>query len=276
MEDDAWDEISLTLDQFGLDGPTNWLSNRDFIVQSIKRAPDATLRDLADHNWIANIPRDEEATAELVVEPVAADRPDKLHIFISHLSAERQFAAELQAQLEKFGCKCFVAHNDIEPTEEWERAILTWLSRCDLLVALLHEGFHDSHWTDQEIGFVMGRGKPVFALNFGNPPYGFIGRFQAFPAFGKTPEKLASNIFDALKKHPQTRAIAARQVVALFEASSSFKAANARMAMVEELELWEPSFSERLSNAVETNSQIKGAFGVTKRVKAVIEKRGKS
>ena len=41
------------------------------------------------------------------------------------------------------------------------------------------ETFHDSDWTDQEVGFAFGRGVPIISVRMGKDPYGFIGKFQA-------------------------------------------------------------------------------------------------
>jgi len=46
-------------------------------------------------------------------------------------------------------------------------------------VALLTEKFHDSDWTDQEVGFALARRVPIVAVRLGKGPYGFIGKFQA-------------------------------------------------------------------------------------------------
>jgi hypothetical protein len=108
-----------------------------------------------------------------------------LRLFVTHLATYRAFAGELQEALLPLGISCFVAHNDIEPTLEWQAQIETALATCDALVALLHAKFHESKWTDQEIGFAMGRGVPACTVRLGETPYGFIGRFQAFNGNGK-------------------------------------------------------------------------------------------
>ena len=100
-----------------------------------------------------------------------------LRIFISHLAVKRKFATELKSSFSKFLISSFVAHDDIEPTREWQDEIEGALASCDVLVALLHPEFHTSNWTDQEIGFALGRGVPTFAVQLGTDPYGFIGRF---------------------------------------------------------------------------------------------------
>ena len=52
----------------------------------------------------------------------------------------------------------------------------------DAFAALMTEGFHDSDWTDQEVGFALARGVPVIAVKLGRDPYGFLGKFQALRA----------------------------------------------------------------------------------------------
>ena len=47
------------------------------------------------------------------------------------------------------------------------------------MAALMTDGFHDSLWTDQEVGFAFGRGVPIVAVKLGRDPYGFVGKFQA-------------------------------------------------------------------------------------------------
>ena len=65
------------------------------------------------------------------------------------------------------------------PHLEWQVQIETALATCDTLVALLHDKFHASNWTDEEIGFAMGRGVPTFAVGFSSPTLLRIERSQA-------------------------------------------------------------------------------------------------
>ena len=61
----------------------------------------------------------------------------------------------------------------------------------DAFVALLTEGFHDSLWTDQEVGFALSRGVPILAVRLGKDPYGFIGKFQALSCdWADAPKKI--------------------------------------------------------------------------------------
>lgn len=146
------------------------------------------------------------------------------------------------------------------------------LTTCEALIALLHEKFHASNWTDQEIGFAMGRRVPAFAVRLGETPYGFIGRFQAFNGNGKTPGQLARELFECFRKNKQTQHRMSQALVALFEESSSFAQAKERVGYLEELEAWEPSFAVRIRAAEQSNSQINGSWGVPGRVEALVKK----
>jgi nucleoside 2-deoxyribosyltransferase len=266
-----WPLVDLTLKQFSLPWSEQWNGTREsYVLHMIEEASDQSLIDLAQHVGF----QFEEVTTRRIEPPFW--RKGMLRLFVVHLAVHRFFAAELQEALLNFGVSCFVAHNDIEPTQEWQAQIETALATCDALVALLHENFHVSNWTDQEIGFAMGRGVPAFAVRFDQDPYGFIGRFQAFNGNGKTAAVLARELFDAYRKNKQTQRRMSEVLVGLFEESGSFADAKVRIGYLEDLELWEPSFSTRIRSAAKTNSQVIGSWGVPERVAALVKKWAKS
>jgi hypothetical protein len=266
-----WPLIDITLKQFSLPWSDQWQSTKDaYLFQMVEEAPDQALIDLAQHVGF----QFDEVTIVRVEPPFW--RKGMLRVFLGHLAAHGVFAAELQEALLDFGVSCFVAHNDIEPTEEWQTQIETALATCEAFVALLHQDFHASNWTDQEIGFAMGRGVPAFAVRLGQDPYGFIGRFQAFNGSKKTAAALGRELFDAYRKNKQTHRRMSEVLVGLFEQGGSFADAKARIGYLEDLTLWEPSFSTRIRSAAKSNSQINGSWGVTERVTALVKKWVKS
>lgn len=267
LQVEDWPLIDLTLSQFGLPTSEVWQGNKyAYVLEMCKSAPDDTLIELSQHvGYIL-----EEAPKVGIDPPFWRKRMFRL--FISHLSSEKVFAAELQEALLNYGISGFVAHNDIEPTLEWQTQIETALATADSLVALLHPAFHKSNWTDQEIGFAMGRGLPVFAVRFGQDPYGFIGRFQGFTGGGKTADALAKELFDSYRNNKQTQKRMAEVLVNLFEDSGSFASAKTRIGYLEDLESWDPAFVPRLEAMVESNSQISGSWGVPERVQKLAKK----
>lgn len=272
LAEEEWSIIDLTLSQFGLPTSETWSQTKHaYVVQMAKDADDGTVGGLAEH---CGIPVEGG-----VVQPnvqAAFWKPGYFKLFLSHLAAHKKFTSELQSALEHFGISAFVAHKDINPTVEWQNEIELALSTCDALVALLHPEFHKSNWTDQEIGFVMGRAMPVYSVTLGETPYGFIAKTQAFNGSGKTPAVLAREIFDALRKSKQTQDKMAEVIVALFEGSASFDAAKARMGYLEDLTVWKSGFGKRVKEAAESNGQILSAWGVPERVAALLKKKGES
>jgi nucleoside 2-deoxyribosyltransferase len=210
-------------------------------------------------------------------------RPDRLEptfwrkgyfrLFVSHLAEFREEAASLQEQLTGCGVSAFVAHNDIAPSAEWQNEIEAALATADCLVALLRPGFHASKWTDQEVGYAMGRSLPVFSVRLGEDPYGFIGRFQAFQGSKKDAATLATEVFEVLVKHKQTSRRMTEALVLRMEESDSFAQAKSNIGRLEQAIYWHPSFNERLKTARETNSQIQGSWGVSDRIKRLIASR---
>lgn len=265
---EEWSLIDITLSQFKLPTADTWDSanKSGYILHMAKEASDETLVELGQHVGFLV----EEAPKSGIEPPFWRKRMYRL--FISHLSMHRAIAAELQEELLKFGISSFVAHNDIEPTLEWQAQIETALSTADSLLALLHPNFHSSNWTDQEIGYAMGRGLPVFAVRYGQDPYGFIGRFQAFSGQGKPAKDLAREIFDTYRKNKQSQKRMAEVLVGLFEESGTFAEAKVRISYLEELEVWEASFVPRIEAAADNNSQVAGSWGVPERVAKLAKK----
>lgn len=267
LQMEEWPLIDLTLSQFGLPTSDEWPSNKNaYVIQMSKGAQDSVLVELAQHVGFLI----EELPKPGIDPPFWRKR--MFRVFVTHLATEKLLAAQLQEALLGYGISGFVAHNDIEPTLEWQTQIETALATADSLVALLHPAFHASNWTDQEIGFAMGRGLPVFAVRFGQDPYGFIGRFQGFVGGGKTPEVLARELFDAYRKNKHSQKRMGEVLLNLFEDSNSFQTAKTRIGYLEEIGVWESSFMPRLEAAAEANSQISGSWGVSERVQSLAKK----
>lgn len=230
LQVEEWSLIDLTLSQFGLPTTDSWQNNKnDYVIQMAKGGKDSVLVELAQHIGFLI----EEVPKPGIDPPFWRKR--MFRVFVTHLAAEKMLAAQLQEALLEYGISGFVAHNDIEPTLEWQTQIETPLATADSLVALLHPAFHLSDWTDQEIGFAMGRGLPVFAVSYGKDLYGFVARFQAFVGGGKTPEELARELFDAYRKNKQSQKRMGEVLLNLFEDSNSFQTAKTRIALLEEL-----------------------------------------
>jgi len=61
----------------------------------------------------------------------------------------------------------------------------------DAFLAIHTLGFKDSFWTQQEIGFAVGRSMKIISFKMGEDPTGFISKHQALPRRGRTAEEIA-------------------------------------------------------------------------------------
>ena len=122
-------------------------------------------------------------------------------MFISHLTKDKEAASNLKTFLFDYGITGFVAHEDIEPTKEWQDEIEKGLATMDVLCAIVSPGFKESNWCDQEIGFALGRKCFIIPIRKGADPYGFIGKYQGIQSKGKKARKISEEIFNIICKN---------------------------------------------------------------------------
>jgi len=118
-------------------------------------------------------------------------------LFLSHISKDKVKATRLKDCLASYGISGFVAHEDIHPTLEWQSEIERALQTMDGFIAIHTPGFSNSFWTQQEIGFAVGRGTKIISFRMGEDPTGFISKQQALARRDRTAEDVAKEI-DAL------------------------------------------------------------------------------
>lgn len=197
-------DIDSFLSEFQIDFSSKHTSGANskwvYVKEILAGEADETIIKIADELGIKH---------NCIIQPIAVNeadfwKPNHFKLFLSHLSSFREKAHFLRNSLLKYGISSFVAHDDIEPTREWQTEIEKALFSLDALVALLMPGFIESKWTDQEIGMAIGRNKLVIPVKRGIDPYGFIGKYQGFNAQGKTVEQVAKGIAEILFTHKLT------------------------------------------------------------------------
>src|SRR6185437_50205 len=152
-------------------------------------------------------------------------RDGYLRLFLSHVSQHKIQVSKLKGELLENGISAFVAHEDIEPNLEWQNEISLALRSMHALAALVTLDFHSSKWTDQEVGWALGRGVPVLPVRLGADPYGFVGKIQAVPGTLDVPEALAISITRALLRSSQLRGGMRSALVQALENSKSYATA---------------------------------------------------
>ena len=192
-----------------------------------------------------------------------------IRAFLSHKAEFKLEAANIKEHLAANGIACFVAHEDIEAMKEWETEIESALFSMDVLVALLTDGFHDSNWTDQEVGVAIGRKIPVVPVRLGKDPYGFIGKFQAISGPVDRPteiaEKIVQTIFgnNSINSHKieLARSSLADNYIRKLADSGSFAQSNSLAKELERIARLSPAQEEALVSAFNENGQVWCAWG---------------
>lgn len=185
-------QVSAPTESFG--------SKRVFAKEALKQAPDDTLLKIADELGL-NV-RALEAAAQ--IPPRNWRQTTQFRVFISHISKNKDKATRLRECLEPYCISGFVAHEDIHPTLEWQIEVERALYAMDAFIAIHTKGFSQSFWTQQEIGFALGRGVKIISFMMGEEPTGFVSKRQALPQRGRLAEAVAKEIDHLLSDDAST------------------------------------------------------------------------
>lgn len=159
----------------------------------------------------------------------------------------------MRLALKKFAISGLVAHDDIEPTKEWQDEIEAALFSMDALAALITTDFYKSKWADQEVGVAIGRGVLIVPVKRDADPHGFINKYQAINGRGKTVNQVAKSIFEVLFRSSQTRS---RMLACMVDATAfeqDEKTALARLELIASLKDIPKDSLERLKEGVTKN-----------------------
>lgn len=198
----GYTEIDTFLHEFNILPPTNVSANSKWVYSKAALHGVATevVIKIADELDI-EVPSNGISSS---TQPRNWKETKEFKLFISHISLEKAKATRLKECLAPYGISGFVAHEDIHPTLEWQSEIERALHHMDALVAIHTEGFSKSFWTQQEIGFAVGKGKKIISLRIGEDPTGFISKRQALPRKNKRAEEIAKDIDQLLSEDDMT------------------------------------------------------------------------
>jgi len=191
-------------------------------------------------------------------------KSDTIKLFISHRDTHKADAHKLAEYLTNFGVSSFVAHDSIEPDEEWQGEIEKALQSMDVLLALITDDLFDSPWTNQEIGFALGRSIPIVSIKVSRTdPVGFINKRQAINGKADSPQENAKKIWATIEKRLSGKPIFKKAIIQRFINSDSFKEAKERFGSVAKLESLTEDQVAALISAFNSNNQISGSYGLT-------------
>lgn len=268
LANEDWQLIDLTLKQFGLPWSSQWegSDHAAYVIDMISEGDDHKLLDLGKHLGVES---------ELAQASAPSFwKPQEPCLFISHISDFKTEATTYRNCLSAFGINGFIAHQDIEPTKEWQNEIEVALLTMDALLALLSPRFNESKWTDQEVGVAVGRRIPVIPVRIGLDPYGFIGKYQAVQGLSRNTPDVCDEILTILLKKPVIESKITEALVRKLADSVSWAAAKKNMDYLERCHHLRPEMVKMLQKAIEENSQVRDSWRVPDRINALIKRIG--
>ncbi|RJP93419.1 MAG: toll/interleukin-1 receptor domain-containing protein [Desulfobacteraceae bacterium] len=104
-----------------------------------------------------------------------------MYAFISYQTADKAFAGKIKNILKDVGIASFLAHEDINVSEEWRQKILEEIGKADLFISLWSANYNSSPWCIQESGIASFRKEmTIIPLSIDESiPQGFAGNIQA-------------------------------------------------------------------------------------------------
>jgi hypothetical protein len=150
--------------------------------------------------------------------------------FISYQTSDKIIAGKIKTLLAELCIPAFLAHEDIEVSEEWRLKILEEVALADLFICLLSENYYQSIWCIQESGVAAYRkDMSIIPLSIdGSIPQGFISHIQSTRI---APERFSSNdLIPIIAKRDVSWAI--DLIIDLIGKSRSFRGAEANFQLL--------------------------------------------
>ena len=193
-------------------------------------------------------------------------RSGYLKLFISHRDKHKHVAHSLAEYLLTYGISCFVAHDDIEPTEEWRHEIEKALRSMDAFLALLTDDFSGGNWTNQEVGFAIARGVPIIPLKVSSiNPYGFMEIYQGLPCNLEEMPQTVSKVFKLICQKFDGRNIVKTATIAAFVNSTSYSDSISAFQRLQDIPQFTDDELDHLARGYNKNDQLCGCIGITRK-----------
>jgi TIR domain len=215
-----------------------------------------------------------EATDVDRTSPPGFWAPGHFRLFVSHVAIAKKGAHAIKQALADYQVAAFVAHDDIEPTKEWQGEIESALRTMDALTAIITPEFVSSRWCDQEVGIAMGRGKLVVPLRAGADPHGFMGKYQGVPVEKASADDIARRLFEVLVSHDQSHARMADALIERLANANAWEMSKKTISLLEQSPRLNRDQVARLVRTMQENSQVKDAFGVPSRIRSLVGRIG--
>jgi len=148
----------------------------------------------------------------IAILPKNCESTTNVKAFITHLAKDKKYATRMRDALKKHNIDCFVAHEDIKPSKEWQSEIINALDSMDFFISIHTKDIDESSFCQQEIGYALARDVFMIAVTFdGETPAGFLASKQAIVRNGKQKaEDIADQIIGLLENEPSVKDLLAK------------------------------------------------------------------
>ena len=184
--------------------------------------------------------------------------PNQIRLFISHRDNHKVAANLLAEQLKEYGISAFVAHDSIEPMKTWRQEILNGLETMEIMLAFITDNFHESTWTNQEIGYALGKNIPIISLKLErSDPEGFINDIQALKSNLDTPTLATKDIYKLISERLGNDKRTQSALISAFIKSDDYNQAKKRFNRLSEVaKILSEEEVEKLIEGYRTNNQL--------------------
>ena len=184
-----------------------------------------------------------------------------IEIFLSHANKDKKIAKKLADELNQYGLKIFVAHEDIKIGDKWESILFNKIKECDLFVALLSENFHSARYTDHEVGIAYGLSKHIFPIMFDDTmPYGFMSKFQAKKISQEINREEIVRLFFTMVSKSEKGTEMINKLIEEFGDSNSYERANQTADALSQCTEFSDEQLHQIADTFLRNDQIRGGF----------------
>ena len=173
---------------------------------------------------------------------------------------DKKLTGKIKKYLRQYGVKVFLAHDDIEPSEEWADRILEELNNCDIFMPILTKQFNESKWTDQETGCALILKKLIMPLKIDVDPHGFISRYQARTLKKNDVPSSLTGVMRVISGKTRVGALLRDVAIMKFASSESFEDARNNTERLLSLKGFGLNQVEEIVNHTIRNGQIHRCF----------------
>jgi hypothetical protein len=174
----------------------------------------------------------------------------------------------LKKELEGYGFKVFLAHEDIRGSKEWEEVLIENIRGCDVFCILLTDDVSASEFCDQETGIAIDHGKIILPMKVSNlDPYGFAKKYQALKLDTDDMEFNVRGIIDSVCHQNGLKGKSIEFLIEYFGKSDNYQEAGVRTADLVKFAPLSDSQLNRIAQLTIENNQISDSWEAQKHLK---------